>query len=166
MCICIHRVRTKNSSNTMEKIRSNNWENITQYYLLSCRIVVNVIVWEIGWGKQATGQSRAQVRVMWMKCLPRDTVKQMEAALRNSNEIICKHRRLRLQVPGKVFRESGPSITPLPFDTHQWYFSPSHVLIMTKAGPLYISGNRPKVKFEVCIISAQLSQVPFAVWSW
>ena len=31
----------------------------------------------------------------------------MEAALRNSNEIICKHRKLRLQVPGKVFRECG-----------------------------------------------------------
>ena len=58
----------------MEKIRSNNWENLTQYYLLSCRIVVNVIVWEIGWGKQAAGQSRAQGRVMWIKFLPRDTV--------------------------------------------------------------------------------------------
>ena len=30
----------------------------------------------------------------------------MEAALRNSNEIICKHRKLRLQVPGKVSSES------------------------------------------------------------
>ena len=46
---------------------------------------------------------------MWTIC---DTVQPMEAALRNSNEIICKHRKLRLQVPasGKVFRESGPSI--------------------------------------------------------
>ena len=31
----------KNSSNTMEKIRSNSWENLTQYYLLNCRIVVH-----------------------------------------------------------------------------------------------------------------------------
>ena len=52
----------------------NNWENLTQYYLLSCPIVVNVIVWEIGRGKHASGQSSAQGRVMWMKCLPRDTV--------------------------------------------------------------------------------------------
>ena len=37
----------KNSSNTMEKIRSNttnSWENVTQYYLLTCRIIVNLIV--------------------------------------------------------------------------------------------------------------------------
>ena len=101
----------KNSSNTMEKIRSNCWENLTQYYLLTCRIVVNVIVWEIGREKQAAGQSGAPGRVMWTKCLPRDTVQPMEAALRNSNEIICKHRKLRLQVPGKVFRESVLSIT-------------------------------------------------------
>ena len=33
----------KNSSNTMEKIRSNSWENLTQYHLFTCRIVVNVI---------------------------------------------------------------------------------------------------------------------------
>ena len=45
----------KNSSNTMEKIRSNSWENLTQYYLLTCLIVVNVIVWEIGRRKQAAG---------------------------------------------------------------------------------------------------------------
>ena len=44
----------KNSSNTMEKIRSNSWENLT-WYLLTC-IVENVIVWEIGRGKQAAGQ--------------------------------------------------------------------------------------------------------------
>ena len=93
----------KNSSNTMEKIRLNSWENLTQYYLLTCHIVVNVIVWEIGCGKQAAGQSRAPGRVMWTKCLPRDTVQPMEAALKNSNEIICKHRKLRLQVPGKFF---------------------------------------------------------------
>ena len=43
----------KNSSNTMEKIRSNSWENLTQYYLLTCGILVNIIVWEIGRGKQA-----------------------------------------------------------------------------------------------------------------
>ena len=100
----------KNSSNTMEKIRLNSLENLTQYYLLTCSIVVNVIVWEIGRGKQAAGQSRAPGWVMWTKCLPRDTVQPMEAALRNSNEIICKHRKLRLHVSGKVFRESGPSI--------------------------------------------------------
>ena len=100
----------KNNSNSMEKIRSNSWENLTQYFLLTCRIVVNVIVWEIGRGKQAAGQSRSPGRVMWTKCLPRDTVQPMAAALRNSNEIICKHRKLRLQMPGKVFRESGPSI--------------------------------------------------------
>ena len=34
----------------------------------------------------------------------------MEYTLRNSNEIICKHRKLRLQVPGKVFGESGQSV--------------------------------------------------------
>ena len=46
----------KNNSNTMEKIRSNSWENLTQYYLLTCRIVVNIIVWKIGRRKQAAGQ--------------------------------------------------------------------------------------------------------------
>ena len=64
----------KNSSNTMKKIRSNSWENLTQYHLLTCRIVVNLIVWEIGRGKQAAGQICAPGRVMWTKCLPRDTV--------------------------------------------------------------------------------------------
>ena len=34
----------------------------------------------------------------------------MESTLRNSNEIICKHRKLPLHVPGKVFRESGRSV--------------------------------------------------------
>ena len=34
----------------------------------------------------------------------------MESSLRNSNEIICKHRKLRLQVPGKVVGESGRSV--------------------------------------------------------
>ena len=61
----------------------------------------------MGRGKQAAGQSHAPGRVLWTKCLPRDTVQPMEAALRNSNEITCKHRKLRLQVPWKVFRESG-----------------------------------------------------------
>ena len=100
----------KSSSNTME-IRSNSWENLTHYYLLTCCIVVNVKVWEIGRGKQAAGQSRAPGRVMWTKCLPRDTVQPMESSLRNSNEIICKHRKLRLQVPGKVVGESGRSLS-------------------------------------------------------
>ena len=104
---------TRVPSVTIEKIRSNSSENLTQYCLLTCRIVVTVvivIVWDIGRGKQADGQSRAAGRVMWTKCLPRDTVQPMEAALRNSNELICKHRKLRLQVPGKVFGEAGPSI--------------------------------------------------------
>ena len=79
----------KYSSDTIEKIRSNSLENLTQYYLLTCRIVVNVIVWKIGRGKQAAGQSCAPCRVIWTKCLPRDTVQQMEAALWNSNAIIC-----------------------------------------------------------------------------
>ena len=57
--------------------------------------------------KQAAGQSRAPGRVMWTKCLPRDTIQPMESTLRNSNEIICKHRNLRLQVPGKVGAECG-----------------------------------------------------------
>ena len=49
---------------------------------------------------------------MWTSNLPRDTVPPMEAALRNSNELICKHRKLhvRLQVPGKDSSESGPSL--------------------------------------------------------
>ena len=47
---------------------------------------------------------------MWTKCLPRDTIQPMESSLRNSNEIICKHRKLRLQVPGKVVGESGRSV--------------------------------------------------------
>ena len=47
---------------------------------------------------------------MWTKCLPRDTIQPMEYTLRNSNEIICKHRKLPLQVPGKVFGESGQSV--------------------------------------------------------
>ena len=66
---------------------------LTDYYLLTCCIVVNVIVREIGRGKQAAGQSRALGRVMWTKCLPRDTIQPMEPTLRNSNEIICKHRK-------------------------------------------------------------------------
>ena len=66
---------------------------LTDYYLLTCCIVVNVIVREIGRGKQAAGQSRALGRVMWTKCLPHDTIQPMEATLRNSYEIICKHRK-------------------------------------------------------------------------
>ena len=49
-------------------------------------------------------------RVMWTKCLPRDTLQPIEAALRNSNEIICKHKKLRLQVPGKGSSETGPTV--------------------------------------------------------
>ena len=110
LCICIHRVRTK-TAQIPWKIRSNSWENFTHYYLFTCCIVVNVIVWEIGRGKQAAGQSRAPGRVMWTKCLPRDTIQPMESTLRNSNEIICKHRNLRLQVPGKVVAECGLRLT-------------------------------------------------------
>ena len=106
LCLCIHRVRTK-TAQIPWKIRSNSWENFTHYYLFTCCIIVNVIVWEIGRGKQAAGQSRAPGRVMWTKCLPRDTIQPMESTLRNSNEIICKHRNLRLQVPGKVGAECG-----------------------------------------------------------
>ena len=62
-------------------------------------------------GKQAAGQSRAPGRVMRTKCLLPDTVQPIEAVLRNSNEIISKHRKLRLQVPMKVSSESGLSIT-------------------------------------------------------
>ena len=68
---------------------------------------------KIGRWKQAAGQSRASDRIMWTSSLPRDTVHPMEAALRNSNEIICQHRKLSLQVPGKVSSESGPSIPTL-----------------------------------------------------
>ena len=50
-------------------------------------------------GKQAAGQSRAPGRVMRTKCLPRDTVQPMEAAPRNSNEIICKHKKLLGKFP-------------------------------------------------------------------
>ena len=67
-------------------------------YLLTCRIVINVIVCEIGSWKRAIGWSCAPGRVMWTKCLPRVTVQPMEADLRNSNEIICKHRKLRLKL--------------------------------------------------------------------
>ena len=67
-------------------------------------------MWEIGREKQVAGQSHAPGRVMWTKCLPRDTIQPMEYTLRNSNEIICKHRKLPLQVPGKVFGESEQSV--------------------------------------------------------
>ena len=90
--------------------KTNSWENLTHNYLLTCCIAVNVVVWEIGREKQAAGQSRAPGRVMWTKCLPRDTIQPMEYTLRNSNEIICIHRKLPLQVPGKVFGESGQSV--------------------------------------------------------
>ena len=114
ICICIHRVRT---AQILWKIRSNSWENITtsNYYLLTCCIVVNVVVWEIGREKQAAGQSRAPGRVIWTKCLPRDTIQPMEYTRRNSNEIICKHRKLPLQVPGKVFGESVQSVSGCDF---------------------------------------------------
>ena len=87
------------------KIRSNSLENLTHYYLLTCRVVVHIIVWEIGRGKQAAGQSPAVGRVMWTKCLPLVTIQPMEATLRNSNKIICKHRKLPLHAPGKVSSE-------------------------------------------------------------
>ena len=67
----------------------------------------------MGRGKQAAGQSRAPGRVMWTSSLPRDSVQPMKAALRNSNEIIRKHRKLCWQVPGDVSSESGPSIEML-----------------------------------------------------
>ena len=75
---------------------------LVDLYRSKCHIMRNTV----GRGKQAAGQSRAPGRVMWTKCLPRDSVQLMEVALRNSNEIICKHRKLRLQVPGKVSSES------------------------------------------------------------
>ena len=55
---------------------------------------------------------------MWTKCLPRDAIQPMEYTLRNSNEIICKHRKLPLQVPGKVFGESGQSAMYKLHDIH------------------------------------------------
>ena len=75
-------------------------------------------------GNQAAGQSRAPGRVTWTRCLPRDTVQPMEATLRISNEITCKHRKLRLQVPGKVSRESGPTVdlTCYVFPVFQYEF--------------------------------------------
>ena len=45
-----------NGSNTIE-----SWKNFTYYYLLTIRIVVNVIVWEKGRGKQAAGQHSLRV---------------------------------------------------------------------------------------------------------
>ena len=107
ICICIHRVRTK-TAQIRWKIRSIK---LGEFSLLTCCIVVNVIVWEICRGKQAAGQSRAADRVMWTKCLPRDTIQPMEATLRNSNEIIYKHRQLPLQVPKKVSSESDLTVT-------------------------------------------------------
>ena len=99
----------QNSSNTMEKIRLNSWENLTQYFLLTCCIVVNVIVWEIGRWKRAAGQSHATGRVMWMKCLPRDTVQPMEAALRiqmkssvNTENYVCRNMRKFSENPDLV----------------------------------------------------------------
>ena len=65
---------------------------------------------------------------MWMKCLPRDTIQPMEYTLRNSNESICEHRKLRLQVPGKVFRESGQSVSPAP--------DPAKSVVFTGVGTL------------------------------
>ena len=124
LCICIHRVRTK-TAQIPWKIRSNSWENFTHYYLFTCCIIVNVIVWEIGRGKQAAGQSRAPGRVMWTKCLPRDTVQPMESTLRNSNEIICKHRNLRLQVPGKVGAECGLIVAVIGFRQNYFYILPN-----------------------------------------
>ena len=88
----IHWVHTK-TAQIPWKIRSNSWENLIHYYLLTCCIVVNVIVWEIGRGKQAAGQSHAPGQVMWTKCLPRDTIQAMGSSLRNSNKIICKQRK-------------------------------------------------------------------------
>ena len=64
----------------------------------------------MGRGKQAAGQSRAPGRVMLTKCVPRDTVQPMEAALRNSNEIICKQRKLCLQVPDCIKFSGNPDI--------------------------------------------------------
>ena len=100
----------KNSTNTMEKIRLKSWENLTQYYLLTCCIVVNVIVWEIGRWKQAAGQSHATGRVMWTKCLPHDTVQPMEAALRNqmkssvnAENYVCRNIRKFSENPDIVY---------------------------------------------------------------
>ena len=50
ICKCIHRVRTK-TAQIPWKIKSNSRENLTHYYLLTCRVVVNIIVWEIGRGE-------------------------------------------------------------------------------------------------------------------
>ena len=64
---------------------------LTDYYLLTCCIVVNVIVREIGRGKQAAGQSRALGRVMWTKCLTRDTIQPMEATTSYSKKFKWNH---------------------------------------------------------------------------
>ena len=71
------------------------------------------------------GQSRTPGRVMWTKCLLRDTVQLIEAALRNSNKIVSKHRKLRLQVPGKVFSASRLTVWALVFrffSSTKWIF--------------------------------------------
>ena len=91
----------KNSSKTME----NKIEQLGEFNSLILVDVLyrsihhsHMIVWEIGCGELAAGQSCALGRVMWKKYLPRDTVEPMEAAVRNSNGIIYKHLKLRLQL--------------------------------------------------------------------
>ena len=75
---------------------------------------------------------------MWAKCLPRYTIQPIESSLRNSNEIICKHRKLPLQVPGKVFRESGRSVTAVDsspagakFENYIWIYLQNCMFIGT-----------------------------------
>ena len=96
-------------------------------YLLPYCILVNAIVWELGHGKLAACQSRAPGRVILTKCLPRDTVQPIEAALRNSNEIICKHRKLRVHVSGKVSGKSGLTVrTCTMLNATGWIIAETH----------------------------------------
>ena len=78
------------------RLNSSTWENWIRCYLLMRCDVINVIVCETGRGKLAADKSRAPGQVMWKKALPHDTVQLMVAALRNSNKIICKHRKLHV----------------------------------------------------------------------
>ena len=77
---------------------------------------------------------------MWTKCLPRDTIQPMESTLRNSNEIICKHRNLRLQVPGKVGAECG-LIVPVGYTDVTRSFQRQFIIQLT----IYLQITSPRM---------------------
>ena len=114
--ICIHQVHPKQLKyhSKIEYLGEFNSlllvENLTPYYLLMCRIVVNFIVWEISRGKLAAGNHALRIESCRRNVYRVILFNQWKLLYQIQNEIICKHRKLRLQLPWKDSSISGLTV--------------------------------------------------------